>query len=184
MPSYALSAEDFKKAPQTPKPYVPGEKVTRENFADFLIRSFAVSHGTLPAQYAFFLWTEAHTGLNIDATFDAFYAAGGFKALSSQEQELFVRAFEKVPKHQRGVEDHYKEGTDTYPLFRLRRLQDGVGAVIAGGSGTNRSLQIPPERREKQLARMRELKYSDLSEYLHRLVKEARLRKDSLLELD
>lgn len=101
---YTLSLEDFlpEKAPQQPKPYHPGDKITRENFVSLLIYSFAISRGQLAKQVAFFNWVQMNSG------FEAYPIWGELvrnnkdmsedirEYFSPAERDMFMNAFGKV----------------------------------------------------------------------------------------
>lgn len=112
---YSLSAEDFAQPPDSIEQFRLGDKVTRDNFASFLIQSFAVSRGRPPIQKVFFILAEKMDGFDHMATLKSLQKSGGWHALSEVEQKVFRDAFDKVQKHKKGrpesqtEEDIFKE---------------------------------------------------------------------------
>jgi hypothetical protein len=62
-PLYSISKEEFDpaKSPSEPETYNVGDVITRKNFIDFLIKSFAISRGNTARQIVFFVWLMAET---------------------------------------------------------------------------------------------------------------------------
>ncbi len=105
---YFILQSEFKSAPNNILPYSPLERVTRENFVNFLIRSFAISMGQPVAQVFFFVWLNMRTGFNWEQTFENFVRAGGWDVFSEEEKKIFKNSFMKVSMH-----------TDKYMEFEI-----------------------------------------------------------------
>ena len=90
---------DFSSEPKQLEKYKIGEKITRENFNDFLMQSFAISRGQSIVQMAYFEWLQKTTGFDYAASLKKFVKSGGFKILTSQEQQNFMDAFMPIKKH-------------------------------------------------------------------------------------
>lgn len=91
-----------------PQEYTFGERVTRENFTDFLVGSFARSRGTRIGLRAQMKWLDVNTGFDYDTTFTYFigaslFGSGGFYRLSQAEQVHFMGAVASVntPSHEK-----------------------------------------------------------------------------------
>lgn len=106
-PLYQISVEEFKESPKELKSYQPGEKVTRENFINFLILSFGISRGQPKIQILFLRWLELKVGFDYSATLVNFRSAGGYLILSDVEKSKFVDQFKKVSRHNTIEEDRF-----------------------------------------------------------------------------
>lgn len=85
-----------------PIEFTLGDTVNRDNWNDFLIKSFALSRGNQTVQVAFFAWAEQQTGLDVRGTFDSFSQHGGWMdALTRAEKDTFVAAHNAVNIHLR-----------------------------------------------------------------------------------
>lgn len=103
--THSISRQDFSRTPNNIKKYKKGEQITRDNFSDFLSKSFAVSGGGKVYQYIYFRWLEETTGFDWKKTLLNFREAGGLDKLSQIERETFAADFKRV------FEAHYGEGT-------------------------------------------------------------------------
>lgn len=97
--SNVLSAKDFEKEPKVLKPYAIGDTVTRENFINLFIQSFAISRGKGPVQIMFFRWLKQKYNFDYKKTFKVFSDCGGLDGLSKLEKDAFDKAFEAVGRH-------------------------------------------------------------------------------------
>lgn len=102
---YAISQTRFEIEPRELKPYKPGDKITRENFCNFLIYSFAISRGQAEVQIDFMRWLKAHTGFDYAKTLYNFGEAGGWNRLSDSEKKEFKKQFNEISKHSKGSEE-------------------------------------------------------------------------------
>lgn len=93
-----LTAESLLMGPKQLEAYSFG-KLTRENFNDFLIKSFAWSRGARALQLEFFQWSEAHSGTTLRPIFEAMRKHGINAVLSIEERARFLAMFDRVPKH-------------------------------------------------------------------------------------
>lgn len=96
---------DFTEAPAVIEDYRFGDPVTRGNFINFLILSYAVSRGSFVIQKVFFEMMQHKVGLDHKETIKRLFEAGSFEALSSEEQGLFTQAFRCVKKHSEVFEE-------------------------------------------------------------------------------
>ena len=94
------SLDNFLQPPKQLEKYKIGGKVTRENFNDFLIQSFAISRGKSAVHLVYFEWLQAATGFDYGATFKNFVKSGGFNSLTEAEQQSFFDAFMPIKKHE------------------------------------------------------------------------------------
>lgn len=100
------NAIDFKQKAEKIVEYNFGDKVTRENFINFLILSYAVSRGNFVIQRVFFLMMEEKVEFPYKATITNFYEHGSFsEALSKEEQKIFFQSFRNVAKHMEVYEE-------------------------------------------------------------------------------
>ncbi len=115
---YSFEVKDFSPecATKALENYTVGDKITRENFTNFLIRSFAVSRGVPLVQYGFFEWVEKATGFSTRDTLKrlAFSPPGEIRSnpwdfLSNEEQKKFLQAFLSVNIHEDAL---YSESDD------------------------------------------------------------------------
>ncbi len=124
---YSISVEEFEKPPAKIEPYNPPDKVTRANFVNFLIRSFAISMGQQQIQTLFMGWIKLQNGFDFNSTFANFIIAGSYDALSSDEKNEFLKHFDKVSMH-----------THVFPQgnFDLQKIKDEVlhTAIISRNS--------------------------------------------------
>jgi len=125
---YSISAEEFRTPPKKLVEYIPGERVTRENFNSFLIQSFAVSMGQQEVQIHFMEWVRLKTGFNYPATLASFYKAGDWDVLSENERKEFRNKFSKVPTHKEKImeskwEDKIREEIQTFSslIFQAKK---------------------------------------------------------------
>lgn len=81
--------------------YPIGEPVTRENFTEMFINSFAVSRGALAAQVAYLEWLRIHLKFDYRTTLANFRDAGCLESLSDPEQERFENEFMRVKGHRK-----------------------------------------------------------------------------------
>jgi|GEM_PF-6589537 len=102
-PLYSISREEFLVQPKDIQPYKPGDKVTRENFVNFLILSYAISMGQPAVQYFFMQWLRLKYGFDYSSTLDNFLDTGGWKVLSENERNKFKQQFYRVSKHREKV---------------------------------------------------------------------------------
>lgn len=80
-------------------PYNFEDLITRENFINFLIMSYAVSRGNFVIQKVFFEMMQQKVGFQYKLTIENIYKGGSFQALSQQERDIFTEAFRSVKKH-------------------------------------------------------------------------------------
>ncbi len=115
---YCFSVEDFshESSSEILEDYAVGDKITRENFTNFLIKSFAVSRGVPLVQYGFFEWVEKTTGFSTRDTLKrlAFSPPGEkipnpWDFLTNEEQKKFLQAFLSVNIHEDAL---YSESDD------------------------------------------------------------------------
>lgn len=90
---------NFKQKPTSIAPYEFGEDVTRENFVNFLILSYAVSRGNFVMQKVFFVLNKRKFGFPWKHVIQDFYESGGYDALTKEEQQIFQNAFRSVSAH-------------------------------------------------------------------------------------
>jgi hypothetical protein len=90
---------DFSKKPEKITPYNFGDTITRENFINFLVLSYALSRGNFVIQKVFFIMMEKNVGFQHESVVNSLYENGSFDAFSNEEQEIFVKAFRGVTKH-------------------------------------------------------------------------------------
>ncbi len=90
---------DFSTQPKEIITYNFGDMITRENFINFLIMSYAVSRGNFVIQKVFFEMMQQKVGFQYEEVIKNLYKCGSFEALSQQEQDLFIQAFRSVKKH-------------------------------------------------------------------------------------
>lgn len=91
-----ISLKDFRTPSFQISDYHDGQLVTRENFTDFLIESFAISRGDLRKQIVFFEWVQSKIGFNWEGTIINFLGAGGWACFNKQEKINFITAYTKV----------------------------------------------------------------------------------------
>src|SRR3989344_3047467 len=103
---YSLSLDDFKKSPEHITEYKLGDRVTRENFVDLLILSFAISRGRPNIQATFFTWLDKKYGFDYKLTLRCFvqqkrffFFKEGWEHFSREEKAKFKDAFESVKGH-------------------------------------------------------------------------------------
>lgn len=101
---YAISQTKFEIEPVSLQPYKPGDKITRENFCNFLIFSFGLSRGKMEVQTLFMKWLKLHTGFEYSATLNNFIRVGGWHRLSEKEKNEFKERA-RIPGHTEGFED-------------------------------------------------------------------------------
>jgi hypothetical protein len=90
---------DFQKKPRSIERWNFPEPITRENFINFLILTFAVSRGVRNAQGMFCKYTEVRTGSPVFDIFESLVSVGGWNRLTPEEQQTFLRAFHGRTKH-------------------------------------------------------------------------------------
>lgn len=90
---------NFREKPEKINPYNFGDVITRENFINFLVLSYALSRGNFVIQKVFFIMMESKVSFQYKDVINNLYENGSFDALSNEEQEIFVRAFRGVAKH-------------------------------------------------------------------------------------
>ncbi len=114
---YALSEEDFSRFPEVIEEYKFRDKVTRENFINFIIQSFAISRGNLGSQINFCRYLLYKEGFDYRRTFQAFCKKyDSFDQLSPEEQNLFFSSYGKVKKHQEMGEEGIKRELKRFAL--------------------------------------------------------------------
>jgi hypothetical protein len=96
---YLISEEEFKTIPKQTQVYKPEDKITRDNFCNFLIYSFRISRGNYNIQLLFMGWLKARMGFDYPKTIANFIKAGGYNILSDDEKKEFENAFNKIQKH-------------------------------------------------------------------------------------
>src|SRR5262245_49709253 len=96
---YFISVEEFKRTPRALEPYQPGDKIIRENFNNFLMRSFAISMGQMKVQGFYLGWLKMKFGFDYITTLTNFMEAGGWDVLSDAEKNEFKGQFRKVGAH-------------------------------------------------------------------------------------
>ncbi len=89
----------FNQKPTSIAPYEFGQDVTRENFVNFLILSYAVSRGNFVIQKVFFVMYKRKFGFPWKHVIQDFYENGGYDALTEDEQQIFKKAFRSVSAH-------------------------------------------------------------------------------------
>ena len=109
---YSISLEEFEVPPKELQPYKPLDKITRDNFTNFLIESFRVSMGRPEVQFYFFKWLKLKTGFDYSIMLSNLTMAGGWNALSEIEKEEFKRRFREIKKHLENFPE-LKKGFDT-----------------------------------------------------------------------
>lgn len=102
---YSIGRERFEIEPTELKKYSPGDKITRENFCNFLMCSFGISRGHMEVQVQFMQWLKLHTGFDYVTTLNNFIAVGGWDRLSDNEKEEFINEFRKIAKHSQEYEE-------------------------------------------------------------------------------
>lgn len=112
-----------------PQPYILGTPVSRETWTDCLVKSFALSRGSMDAQVLFFAWLEAATGLDIRMTMRSFLDAGGFDALSYTEQHQFLDAHNQVQAHHNRLRTMYETYDELTPEDLYRHFRPQLVAV-------------------------------------------------------
>lgn len=111
----------FPKEDVNPIDFTLGDTVNRDNWNDFLIKSFALSRGNQTVQVAFFAWAEQQTGLDVRGTFDSFSQQGGWMgALTRAEKDTFVAAHNAVNNHLQVLEKKHK---DAYQNITPRQVE-------------------------------------------------------------
>lgn len=108
---------DFSKNPENIISYNFGDAVTRDNFINFLLLSYAVSKGNFVIQRVFFLLMEEKIGFPYKDTIQNFFKNGSYEALSKEERNLFFKSFRNVKKHLQiyeeiEIEDEIKDEID------------------------------------------------------------------------
>ncbi len=96
---YTLTAEDFSKPSASVLGYKTGDRITRDNFTNFLIFSFALSRGDLLLQHKYFEFLEKKEGFDYKKTLLTFVTKGNWDVFSQEEKDIFKEAFSKVKKH-------------------------------------------------------------------------------------
>ncbi|MEI7709718.1 MAG: hypothetical protein WCI76_03310 [bacterium] len=96
---YSISVGEFKVPPTQLEPYRPGDKISRNNFTNFLILSFAVSMGQPVLQVAFMAWLKLKFGFDYSQTLINFDKSGNWDGLEEIERESFLEAFSRVSAH-------------------------------------------------------------------------------------
>src|SRR3989344_1639284 len=86
---HAISVDEFKVVPQELEHYTPLDKVTRNNFISFLIKSFEVSRGDPQALSVFLVWLKLKSNFDYVATLENFFQAGHWMTLSNEEKKEF-----------------------------------------------------------------------------------------------
>ena len=107
---YSISEEFRSTPPEQPERYVFPQKVTRANFASFLINDFRFSMGIPEIQEARNRWLEIHQGFDYRGTFNAFSETGGLFCLSKTERETIRKAY-------LGIRKHTSSGFTTYGIL-------------------------------------------------------------------
>lgn len=106
---------DFNQKPTSIASYEFGQDVTRENFVNFLILSYAVSRGNFVMQKVFFVMNERKFGFPWKHVIQDFYESGGYDALTEEEQQIFQKVFRGVSAHmnkyiEMEIEDEIRDG--------------------------------------------------------------------------
>lgn len=96
---YSISVEEFKATPEELQIYDIKDKITRDKFTNFLIKSFEVSRGSPASLLFFFVWLKLKMGFDYSSTLTNFEHAGGWEVLGTKEKEEFIYRFSKIPSH-------------------------------------------------------------------------------------
>jgi hypothetical protein len=91
--------EFFKNEPEHIDEYHFGDTITRENFINFLIFSFAISRGDITVQQIFFKWVNKTNESDVENIISQFGESGSIKVLSKSEIDVFEKAFNSVRTH-------------------------------------------------------------------------------------
>lgn len=101
---YSIPESDFHTPLHGISQYNEGDKINRDNFVPFLIRSFAFSLGHPVIQKEYFRWKELHENFDWQSTIDNFNSADGISNLSDQEKKLIINNYNRVKKHEKFTE--------------------------------------------------------------------------------
>ena len=117
-----LTEEDFVKVPGDLSEYRFGGAIQRENFIDYLIKSYSLSRGESLLQLALFDLLKKKTGFDSFKTNEAFIKSGGWRILSNKEREVFLEFFRKVGMHSKFRKSVTEE--DLVISLELKRLNE------------------------------------------------------------
>lgn len=93
------TAIDFSSSPDEIQPYKFGDPINRKNFTGFILDSFAKSRGSLGTQAMYLKYLEPSQPVPMNLLLEGFIDAGGYEALSPDEQAKIKDAFERVKAH-------------------------------------------------------------------------------------
>lgn len=104
-----------------------GDVLTRNNFTAFLIYSFAVSRGAPLAQVAFIKWYGQKYNTDVSAIFEEFTNKSAFHALSTNEQDMIISAYNAVGKHEEATQNSEPEDKEPFivippEILRISRM--------------------------------------------------------------
>ncbi len=99
-PKYSLTKKDFKNHPLQIEPYEFPQRVTRDNFVNWLMQSFTHSRGDVDSQVLWMKYIGLKTGFDSYTSLLAFEGVGGLTgAISHEEGVQFKDAFTRVKAH-------------------------------------------------------------------------------------
>lgn len=130
---YSLSVQEFGIPTEVnAKVFRPGDTVTRGNFVQFIIWSFAISRGTPQGQASAMEWVRQHEDFDYLQSGENFNLAGGIACLSEEEKQTLLTSIKGVRKHE---EEDILEWEDHKLLEKIGSefsgaLQHGVGSML------------------------------------------------------
>lgn len=130
--TYLLSPEDFKlKSGLTNKAFHPEDRVTRGNFVQFIIWSFAISQGVPQAQASAMEWIRQHNGFDYQLSIENFGISGGISCLTEIEKQMLLTSIKGVKKHkEKGIlEDSNNQLLETIASQFASSTDYGVGSM-------------------------------------------------------
>jgi hypothetical protein len=126
---YFVPREAFEDSSSiVPLTYRFGERITRGNFASFLVDSFTKSRGVVNAQWAYLEYLRLNEGFQYAPTFKHYKEAGGSKCLSSEETQLILGAFKRIGRHSDYLEPLYKHPLTDHEI--VEQVDSGVDEFV------------------------------------------------------
>ncbi len=100
VPVAETQAESWEELFQSPPEMVERfeDKLTRNAFMDFIIKSHAGSEGSFGAQIIYVAWVDSQGNRASDAIRSC-KDAGGWNSLSDEEREAFITTFNRIQQH-------------------------------------------------------------------------------------
>lgn len=167
IPDTPLTTESLSIPPKKLTKYEPGKGITRENFLNFLVQSFAISRGDREKQLKFFQWSQVHDGIALLPILRDFQKRGGYQIFWPAEREKFETAFERIPAHDATVRS-ISSGKKRQAKYaeNLRMISKELDETIK--DCLQKSDKTGPAALALRRASYRTMTFDEFKNYLHR----------------